>query len=104
MSKTLSRDYVMDPLLVALLRQPGSQLYTGPDHIRKPLKGRYFNHSPNQYYHKVEIQEDKIQNLPEEAIQFPELKIVDMDKDIPERKRDLPRNNSRFHFHHPMIV
>jgi len=52
----------------------------------------------------VEIQEDRIQNLPEEAIQFPELKIVDMDKDIPERKRDLPRNNSRFHFHHPMIV
>jgi len=35
--------------------QPGTQLYTGPDHIRKPLKGRYFNHPPNQYYHDVEI-------------------------------------------------
>ena len=57
---------------------PGSKLYLGPDHIQKSLKGRFFYYCPNQYYCDVEIQNDRLDALPEKRNQYPSLQIIDM--------------------------
>ena len=36
------------------------QKYEGPDHINKPLNGKYFRYLPNQYYKDVNIVEKPI--------------------------------------------
>ncbi|XP_057310732.1 uncharacterized protein LOC130648690 [Hydractinia symbiolongicarpus] len=67
-------------------------LYNGSDHIDKPLKGRYFQFLPNEYYKDVSIKYDRIQNLPEMRSELPGLPVVEMPHIIPEEDKGPAEN------------
>ena len=54
-----------------LYPREGFHLYSGPDHINMQLKGRYFQYAPNQYYHDVNIMENRLIQLPNSRESFP---------------------------------
>ena len=62
-------------------------LYTGPNCGNVQLNGRCFEHFPNRYYADVEIEQDKIDILPQECAQLPSLKVVEVEKDINEEDK-----------------
>ena len=66
---------------------PGMHKYNGPDHKDKPLNGRFFYHFPNQYYNDVEIQQQRIEQLPSENVQFPQLKVIEINKEVQEEEK-----------------
>ena len=70
---------------------PGTKVYTGPDHINKKFRGMYFYHLPNRYYSGVEIQYDRLGQLPKETKEFPHLKVIDMNDVEEEEKGPAPK-------------
>ena len=54
------------------------KLYTGPDHESMPLKGHYFQHFPNQYYKNVSIQLDRLESLPTNRSELPDIKLIEL--------------------------
>ena len=64
------------------------KLYTGPDHESMPLKGRYFQHFPNQYYNNVSIQLDRLESLPTTRSELPGIILMELQKNInPEQEK-----------------
>ena len=69
------------------IQSVGTSLYTGPNCGNVQLNGRYFEHFPNRYYADVEIEQDRIDILPQECAQLPGLKVVEVEKDINEEDK-----------------
>ena len=46
------------------LARSGYVCYSGPNHIHKNLNGRFFEYIPNRFYKDVQIQEDRLLNIP----------------------------------------
>ena len=63
------------------------KLYTGPDHESMPLKGRYFQHFPNQYYNNVSIQLDRLESLPTNRSELPGIKLIELPNINPEQDK-----------------
>ena len=66
---------------------PNTYLYTGPNHVHKQLNGKYFEHVPNPYYCDVEIMKERLETLPNERDEYPGLKTVYTEKEIPESEK-----------------
>ena len=54
----------------------GYKQYDGPDHISKPLNGRYFQHFPNRFYKDVAIEQNRLDELPEVRSELPGLQVI----------------------------
>ena len=69
-----------------------NNIYHGPDHDTRPLKGRYFQYLPNQYYKDVCIKQDRIDNLPECRAELPDLPVIELPEIIPETDKGPAKN------------
>ena len=67
-------------------------LYTGPDHTNRPLKGRFFEYFPNEYYKDVTIKQDRIDNLPDSREELPDLPCIELPEIIQEGDKGPARN------------
>ena len=69
-----------------------NNIYHGPDHDTQPLKRRYFQYLPNQYYKDVCIKQDRIDNLPECHAELPDLPVIELPEIIPETDKGPAKN------------
>ena len=66
------------PLGGTEIQKEGFTLYNGPDHVNMPLTQRFFKYHPNPYYRDVEIRQDRLNNLPHDRIELPDLPVIDL--------------------------
>ena len=65
--------------------EDGYQLYTGPDHSNMPLKGRYFQYLPNQFYNDVRVEENRLGKLPVIRNQLPGINVIEIPEMLPQQ-------------------
>ena len=74
------------------------KVYDGPDHIKCPLKGRYFEWLPNPYYFDVIIDSSRINQLPHDGIEnCPGLPNLEFNTEIPNVNKNLSDELGRAH-------
>ena len=66
------------PLGGTEIQKEGFTLYNGPDHVNMPLTQIFFKYHPNPYYRDVEIRQDRLNNLPRDRIELPDLPVIDL--------------------------
>ena len=66
------------PLGGTEIQKEGFTLYNGPDHVNMPLTQRVFKYHQNPYYRDVEIKQDRLNNLPHDRSELPDLYVIDL--------------------------